>query len=152
MSKTLIMITNASTARVFSYQAHEVFDLLKEFSHPESRQKASDLVSDRPGNVNGKGIGHGTYIPSSNPKEVEAERFAHELADWLDNERKHNRCNQVMLVADPSFLGILNKTLNNQTMKLVFESLNKDYSQVAQRDLPEMLGLAAPRKDPLGFA
>ncbi len=149
MSKTLVMISNASAARVFSYQAHEEFNLLKEFSHPESRQKGIDLVSDRPGNSNAKGGGHGTLVPPNNPKQIEAERFAHELAGWLDDERKHNRCTQLMLVADPSFLGLLNKSLNNQTMQLVFKSLNKDYSQVVERDLPEMLGLAAPKKNPL---
>ena len=148
MSKTLVMVTNASAARVFSYQAHEEFSLLKEFSHPESRQKGSDLVSDRPGNSNGKVGGHGTFVPANNPKQIEAERFAHELAVWLDDQRKQNRCDQVMLVADPSFLGLLNKSLNNQTAQLVFKSMNKDYSQVVERDLPEMLGLAAPKKNP----
>ena len=95
MSKTLVMIANASAARVFGYQAHEEFSLLKEFSHPESRQKGSDLVSDRPGHNEGKGGGHGAFVPSNNPKQVESERFAHELAGWLDDERKQNRCNQV---------------------------------------------------------
>jgi len=149
MSKTLVMITNASAARVFSYQAHEEFSLLKEFSHPESRLKGSELVTDRPGNSNAKGGGHGTFVPANNPKQIEAERFAHELAGWLDDERKQNRCDQLMLVADPSFLGLLNKSLNNQTAQLVFKSLNKDYTQVVPRDLPEILGLAAPKKDPL---
>lgn len=149
MSKTLVMVTNASAARVFSYQAHEEFSLLKEFSHPESRQKGSDLVSDRPGHNKAKGGGHGAFVPPNNPKEIEAERFAHELASWLDDQRKQNRCDRVMLVADPNFLGILNKSLNNQTAQLVFKSLNKDYSQVVERDLPEMLGLIAPKKDPL---
>ncbi|MFT6141117.1 MAG: protein required for attachment to host cells [Psychromonas sp.] len=54
-----------------------------------------------------------------------------------------------MLVADPSFLGLLNKSLNNQTAQLVFKSLNKDYSKVVPRDLLEMLGLIAPKKDSL---
>ena len=141
MSKTLVMIANAGAARVFSYQAHEEFSLLKEFSHPQSRQKGSDLVSDRPGHSEGKGGGHGAFVPPNNPKQIEAERFAYELAEWLDDERKQNRCNQVMLAAEPGFLGMLNKSLNNQTTQLVFKALDKDYSQVNQRDLPDMLGL-----------
>ncbi|MCW8995157.1 MAG: host attachment protein [Psychromonas sp.] len=141
MSKTLVMVAGAAVARVFSYLAGEEFTLLKEFSHPQSRQKGSDLVSDRPGHSEGKGGGHGAFVPSNNPKELEAERFARELAQWLDDERKQNRCNQVMLVADPGFLGILNKSINNQTSQLIFKTLDKDYSQVNQRDLPEMLDL-----------
>lgn len=141
MSKTLVLIANAAAARGFSYQAKEEFSLVKEFSHPESRQKGSDLVSDRPGRSEGKGGGHGAFVPANNPKQIEAERFAYELAEWLDDERKQNRCKQVMLVADPGFLGLINKSLNNQTKQLVFETLDKDYSQVNQRDLPEMLGL-----------
>lgn len=137
----LIMVANAAVARVFSYQAQEEFSLVKEFSHPESRQKGSDLVSDRPGHSEGKGGGNGAFVPSNNPKQIEAERFAHELAGWLDNERRQNTYKQVMLVADPGFLGLLNKTLNKQTMQLVFKTLDKDYSQVNQRDLPKMLDL-----------
>ena len=141
MSKTLVMVANASAARVFSYQAKEEFSLLTEFSHPQSRQKGSDLVSDRPGHSESKGGGHGAFVSSSNPKEVEVERFAHELAGWLDEQRKNNSCNQVMLVAEPGFLGMLNKSLNDQTTQLVYKTLDKDYSQVTQRELPEVLGL-----------
>jgi protein required for attachment to host cells len=135
------MVANASAARVFSYQAHEEFNLVKEFNHPESRLKGSDLVSDRPGHSEGKGGGHGAFVPSNDPKQIEAERFARELAGWLDGERKQNRCKQLMLVADPGFLGMLNKSTNDQTKQLVFESVNKDYSQIHERDLPKMLDL-----------
>lgn len=138
----LIMVANAAVARVFRYLAHEEFSLVKEFSHPESRQKGSDLVSDRPGRSEGKGGGHGAFVPSNDPKQVEAERFARELAEWLDGERKQNSYKQVMLVADPGFLGLLNKSLNSQTTQLVFKTLDKDYSQVNERDLPKMLDLS----------
>ena len=141
MSKTLLLIANASTARVFSYQAREEFNLVKEFDHPQSRQKGSDLVSDRPGHNQGTSGGHGEFAPANHPKQIEAERFAQELASWLDDERKQNRCNQLMLVAAPGFLGLLNKYLNDQTMQLVYKSLHKDYSQVIQRDLPKRLDL-----------
>ena len=137
----LVMIANAGGARVFRYQTQEEFSLVKEFSHPQSRQKGSDLVSDRPGHSEAKGGGHGAFIPSNGPKQIEAQRFASELADWLDGERRQNRYKQVMLAADPGFLGLLNKSINNQTMQLVFKTLGKDYSQINQRDLPQMLGL-----------
>ncbi len=146
MSKTLLLIANASTARVFSYQAREEFNLVKEFDHPQSRQKGSDLVSDRPGHNQGSSGGHGEFTPATNPKQVEAERFARELAGWLDDERKQNRCHQLMLVAPPSFLGMLNKSINEQTMQLVYQSLDKDYSQVIQRDLPKMLDLRIKKR------
>lgn len=141
MSKTLVMVANASAARVFGYLPQEEFTLLNEFSHPQSRQKGSDLISDRPGHSESKGGGHGAFVPANNPKQIECERFANELAGWLDHERKQNRCAQLMLVADPGFLGTLNKSLNNQTAQLVFKSLNKDYSHVTERDLPGVLGL-----------
>lgn len=141
MSKTLIMVANASAARVFSYQPQKEFSLLHEFTHPQSRQKGGDLVSDGSGHYAANGGGHGAFVPSSDPKDKEVERFAHELADWLEKERSHNRCAQVMLVAEPGFLGSLNKSLNSQTMQLVYQSINKDYSHLTQRDLPGMLGL-----------
>ncbi|MFT6350177.1 MAG: hypothetical protein ACJAYB_003219 [Psychromonas sp.] len=49
------MVTNTSAAWGFRDLAHEEFSLLKEFSHPESRQKGVDLLSDRPGQGSAKG-------------------------------------------------------------------------------------------------
>lgn len=145
MSNTLVMVANACDARVFNYLAGEDFSLLNEFSHPESRQRASELVSDRAGSAEPNGGGHGVYVPSNYPKDIESERFAHELAGWLDNERKHNRCTDLILVAEPRFLGMLNKSLNNQTIQLVSKSLDKNYSRITQQKLPNILGLRLKR-------
>ena len=52
MKPTWILFADASNARLYQSQApaHDL-SLLRELSHPESRAKEMDLVSDQPGRV-----------------------------------------------------------------------------------------------------
>ncbi len=137
MANTLVVVADSAGARVFDYIRGESFSKSHEFSHFESRQKGSELSSDRAGQQKG----HGSMVSSSNPKEFEAQRFAKELADWLDNARRINRCGRILLVADPHFLGLLRKSMNNHTAGLISETIDKNFSQINDKELPERLGL-----------
>jgi Protein required for attachment to host cells. len=64
MSITWILIANAGEARLFANLGpNKGLKLLKKMDHPASREKASELVSDRPGYNPGVGNGHGSYVP-----------------------------------------------------------------------------------------
>ena len=54
MQHTLVLVTNGSQARLFKteYQPKNL-QLIKEFNHPESREKGKELASDRAGHYQG---------------------------------------------------------------------------------------------------
>jgi len=136
MQATWILVANACQAKLL--QNHKRFgplELVKEFNHPESRTKTSELVSDRPGHNQSKGNGHGSLVEQSDPKSYEALRFAKELAEALEAGRTGNRYERVVVVAPPQFLGQLNTHLNDRVRKLVSANLQKDYTKLDAKAL-----------------
>ena len=56
MSITWILVANASAAHLYAnHGPKKGLKKLKEFEHTASRDKGSDLASDRPGHYNGHG-------------------------------------------------------------------------------------------------
>ena len=137
MQSTLILVANASAARLYAGDSgHRGLRLEKSYEHSASRQKSSDLVSDRPGHNPGSGNGHGSFVAASDPKQQEAEFFARKLAKELDQARQSNGgCRRIVLVAAPAFLGLLNKQLAPGVQALVSDTVQKDYTQADDKEL-----------------
>jgi len=90
MSVTWIMVANASQAKLFAHRGPKRgLELIKELLHPESREKTSNLVSDRSGAYGGPG--HGAVGQPADPKHHEAERFAQEVSKELEAGRVRRR-------------------------------------------------------------
>ena len=136
MITTWILVANASTARLYvNHGVKKGIQLVKELSHPESREKGSNLVSDRPGHYVGAGNGHGSFVSANDPKQNEAERFAQELAREMEHGRTANSYLRAILVAAPAFMGLLKSNLSSQVCKLVSEKVEKDYTKATEKEL-----------------
>lgn len=136
MSITWILVANASQAKLYANNGPKKgLSLLKELIHPESREKAANLVSDRPGHNQGLGNGHGSYVPATDPKEHEADRFALELARELEDGRTSNAYERLIIAASAPFLGMLNGRLSTQVKGKLAESIEKDYTKLPVKEL-----------------
>jgi protein required for attachment to host cells len=132
MSITWIMVANASQARLFTHNGpNKGLELVKELVHPESREKAAELVSDRIGNY----AGSGSYAQPTNPKEHEAERFAQEVAHELEQGRVNNAYEKLIVVTSAHFMGLLNGRITQQVKNKISESINKDYTHLPVKEL-----------------
>lgn len=142
MHNTWVLVTNGSQARLFKteYQPKNLH-LLKEFSHPESREKGQDLASDRAGHYQGEitGASHGAFNEATDPKSYEIERFAASLANELDAGRNANSYNSLIIVASPHFHGLLNKHMNQHVAGLVDKNIEKDYTSLKEAELLEKI-------------
>ena len=142
MSTTWILVANASAAKLFANSGPKLgLALIKELSHPQSRMKNADLVTDRAGHMQSSGDGHGSRQPRTKAKEQEMEHFARELAQELEHGRNARLFEHLILVAPPAFLGVLNEKLDAQTAKLVSTRYEKDYTQHDDKELTAHLGL-----------
>lgn len=140
MSTTWILVTNASSGRILRNTGpNKGLEMVKEFDHPQSREKNADLVTDRPGHNQGHGGGHGSYVSATTPKEHEADIFALELARELETGRVGKEYERLVLVAPPAFLGQLNQRLNDPVKALVTDKLEKDYTRATNKELAQHL-------------
>ncbi|MEW5710479.1 MAG: host attachment protein [Pseudomonadota bacterium] len=140
MPNTWILVANSSKAQLYlNAGPKKGLKKLKEFDHAASREKASRLVTDRPGHNKSHGNGHGAYVPQTDPKQHEAQHFALELSRFLDLGRTRNEYQRLILVAPPAFLGLLKGQLDPHVLDRVSDSFEKDYTKVPERELSSHL-------------
>lgn len=140
MAITWILVANASLAKLYANMGpNKGLTLVKEMIHPESRQKNSDLVTDRAGSMPGVGNGSGSKIPQTTPKEHEAKVFAQEIAQELYRGRATNAFARAIVCAPPAFMGMLNGVLDSPTAQLITDRFEKDYTKASEPVLRERL-------------
>ncbi|XOZ34694.1 host attachment protein [Halomonadaceae bacterium KBTZ08] len=145
MPKVRIVAADASRARLFSTDSpmgelSEVDTLV----NPEARLHDGDLTTDRPGrqadSMNGA---RSAMEEASEPKEVEAQKFAKQLAETLETSRNQGEIEKLYVAAPPKFLGELRKHMKPELKAIVAEEVSKDLSQMdvqeMRRHLPERI-------------
>lgn len=136
-----VVIANASTARIFAKKkGNHKLNLIKELEHPESRKKVRELISDGAGRYNSRGeMVHGAYSRRTNPKEVEADHFANELAKFLDHARSTNDFTKVLLVMPAPFQGMVKHHISSQLLSKISGTISKDYHAATAKQLETLL-------------
>lgn len=141
-SKTWLLIADASKARIYSiYKARVLreqhakeLELIGEFSHANSRKKGSDLITDKWGE-----FGAGTFVEATSPKAHEAKEFALELLTHLESGRNERVFRDLIIVAPPTFMGLLHKHMPHEMQKVISQKIEKDYTHHNERELMENL-------------
>lgn len=146
MKRNWLVVANAARARVLEdMDEPRAYSHVADLVHPRSRFKGEQLGGDRPGHVEGvgHGLGSAAYLPRTDPREREHDRFAREVAGWVNAGVAEGRCAGVTLVASDPFLGQLKSHLSVQSRKLVLRTLAADYTTLRDRDLAERLAVSA---------
>jgi len=107
-----MLIADPSGARLFASKGvifRGDWKLVGEFQHPEGRMKPHEILTDRPGRVKQSGAPEmrAAMEPHSPVKTVLAESFARLLAKKLEAGLDARKYDRLVLVAPPSFLGVL---------------------------------------------
>lgn len=159
MTKTTwILVCDASRARLFREQPRGTrFLLIEELEHSESRMRARDLMSDANGrkpvgpvparSVKGQGGAYGRpgVEPETDPKEVEAEKFARELAALLRKGLDEHAYERLAIIAPPRFLGTMRGTVGSEVEKRLTLTIDKDLTNLDVHELMKRLDTAVAR-------
>lgn len=136
---TWILVADAGRARLFLNRGGELEELFDSIS-PEGRQHVGDLVSDHSGRRSQGGQPHRPTMGSDrDPKEVEARRFAKQLAGDLKRGLDSHACEAFVLVAPPHFLGLLRQALDPQVARRVLTTLDHDFTHLRADELFERI-------------
>lgn len=138
---TWVLVGNASEAKLFeSHNIGQELQLLNAFNHPESREKREDLVSDKAGHFeSNNGVGHGSFVESSDPKQVEVVKFTRELAQFLESGRTSHKFERLIIIMSPQSHGIFKKEINDQLSNMIIHHIEKDYTKKTEQDLISFL-------------
>lgn len=136
--KSWILVANSSQAKIFESEnlRNKELKLLRDIEHPESREKGSDLISDRPGHYQTSHMARSAY-EKNDPKDVAAENFAIEVAGLLQDGHNKNKYEQLVIVSAPQFYGLLNKHMHFTAKNS--EHISKDYTKCTEQELSQHL-------------
>jgi protein required for attachment to host cells len=127
--KTWVMVADATRARLFELNGrHAPLTELQALVWPESRLKAHEIESDRPGRAfdsRGGGQRH-AMEPGIPPKQEEATRFARSLVELLQQGLDAHSFEQLCVMAPPQFLGLLRAAMGTPLQRAVTRELVKD--------------------------
>ena len=149
MATTFVVAANASRARVFAQASlkdplEEVADLV----NPEAREREQDFMTDettaqRSADKSRHSVGRPTtgsdYQPNLTPHQVEARKFAQEIATFLDEAHNAGRFDKLCVVASPEFMGLLRDKLGTRMGKVERVEITKDYTRDSPQQLRERL-------------
>ena len=160
--KTWVVVADAARARFFAvrdnsgaYLGSEAFpssrpapkgelEEVTSLSNPAARLADADLETDRPGaTADRKGDAMHAYEPPNSVRDVEAKRFAREVAAELDQARQAGKMERFYLLAAPDFLGLLRDAMGKSLQEALVADQPKDFSGRSTEEirsaLPERL-------------
>ena len=145
MKPTWILVANNSQARIFTASTpSSVLAEIEGFAHTEGRLHDREITTDLPGKIkNTGGIGGHAFEQPTDPKKHEASNFAQQIANHLLTNFYQGKFAQLLIIAEPSFLGLLREHLPQQVKKQICFELDKNLvtftiEQIRQH-LPEYL-------------
>lgn len=143
MTTTWILIANTNHARLYTaikaklLQGNGALKLMQEYDHPESKKRDSELVSDKAGRYHklAKTGSESAFTEMTDPKELEIEQFAKQLAEELERGRVNNEYGELIIAAAPHFQGILKNNCNPHVLAKVDKYIDKDYMAFEGKEL-----------------
>ena len=101
--------------------------IIKHFLNENGRLKTSDLINDKPDHYRFDGTNHVKSMHESNAHEADHQKFAREIASFLEEHRKINSYQSIILCAEPGFYGMLKKAFPEDIIPLIKQHILKDY-------------------------
>jgi protein required for attachment to host cells len=147
MKKTLILVADMAHARLFSAETRTSnLDEIETIEHPEGRQHEHNLTTDLPGRqMNRTNAGHHSVGERGDIKKQGAIDFARHLSRHLEETHHKNGYRELIVVAAPSFLGLLRSHMNHTVAKLVSWELPKNLVKQDVKSIRQHLPDILPR-------
>lgn len=137
-----IVAADTTTAKFYttsSLKLTKPFILIKELNHPEGFKKNQELTSDKSGHYQTDHASRGSYEKEHSIKQIENDRFAKKIAEFLEKLRNSNQIHQLVVVAAPHFLGRLKKHFSLPVLQLIAIEVHKDYLHLTDAELQKKL-------------
>jgi protein required for attachment to host cells len=140
MKSTWILVADNTRARIFTTDTpSSTLDEIEGFTHTEGRLHDREMTTDLPGRIkSADGSGH-AFEQATDPKKHEADNFAHRIAQHLEAAHNANKFEQLLIIAEPTFLGLLRRHLPEHIKKLVCFELDKNIATQSVADIRKHL-------------
>ena len=137
MDTTWILVADSGRARIFEMHNHAAITEVQDLTNSLGRMQDRELKTDKEGRFFERPAQGNTAEPDVSPEKHEALLFAGKINKFLSDSHNHKRFSKLQLIAQPEFLGLLRKKLDNQVRKLVVKELPKDLTKASVKDIQQ---------------
>lgn len=141
MSKQWIVVADAARARLFARNpADQSLSLIDTLEHNESKAHEGDLRTGGKGEIHDSGgSGQHQADPQTSTGETHADIFAKQVFERLKSGLNDDAFEELVVVADPSFLGRLRDHMDNPLQDTVRKTIDKNWAQHDQQQIEKQL-------------
>lgn len=137
---TWIVVANSSHAKIFRLSKFPKIEELTSMDHPEGRLHSQDLEGRKQGRTfQSFGTTRHAYQPETEPKDVEAEKFARTLCHYICEAHQKGEFSRLYIMASPYFLGVLRQNIKPATQKAIVAELAKDMTERSISEIEQHL-------------
>ena len=146
--KRWYVVANRIEAAFYAEGRDEEFHFVERLENADGRLTEKELDSDKPGRgfSSSSGTVHHSLDRRSHRHENVAKKFAHQIAGMLDSNRQKGTYKDLVLVAEPHFLGLLRAELTSPTRELVSHEVGHDYARASDSELEAQIRAAMDSK------
>lgn len=140
MKLTWILVANNTHARIFTASTpSSPLEEIAGFAHTEGRLHDHDITTDLPGRIKSTDSGGHALEQPTDPKKHQADNFAGQIVQHLEAAHNANKYEQLLLVAEPSFLGLLRNHLPEHIKTHICFELDKNLATYSAADIRKHL-------------
>lgn len=134
------LIANATQARLLQKEPGCPMVVLHAFHHPEGRLKTSELGDERPGReASSQSYGGATFSAHTDAHRKEHQKFAHELAQYLEHAAQQGSFHKLELFASNPFLGEIKEQLGDATRRQLSATHAVDLTAVGLAEIEQRI-------------
>jgi len=146
-----ILLAHRSGARLYVASGNEI-RILREVDNPDGRRQNREIDTDAKGSrfstVAGRSSPSGTFHsrqqkhgldPQMEAAEHLADGFAHQLCEWLNQGRARSEFDELVVVAEPGFLGKIKRFLDKETQARLIEAIPHNWTALPKKQLQDKL-------------
>jgi protein required for attachment to host cells len=136
-----ILVADGARARIFRSNAGGTrIEPALPYELVADKRPSKELISDRPGRTKDR-MAHGRHAlePGTDPHVHAQQAFANKLADMLDDGRRAQAFDEVVIIAPPRMLGYIRESMNDHLRKMVRREVPKDLSKLDPNEAQKVL-------------
>lgn len=136
------VFSNRTEAVIYKTFEKNTFTLVGKIENPVGQKPEKELDSDRPGrgfSSAASGTIHHSLDRSFHHHETIAQRFAKDLALFLAKSKNENRFDELVLVAEPHFLGLLRGELSKNIQDTIHSTIPKEYVHRTESEMKDLV-------------
>lgn len=124
---TWIVVADEGRARIFELSDDSL--TLRQVDEFLNEHQSATMLTEK----------QGAEFSASERKEKEREKFATQIAEFLESSRLNEKFASLKVIAEPKFMGVLLSYLNRKTRDIVSEEISKDYSNLRVDEIEKIL-------------